>query len=286
MHFHICSANHTDVSQDTLAEQVTWLTEGLELHGHKVTYSGSSGDLGSINIFWECFHPDLAHQMVESGAKYGIIASEIADGEGLNNQREDQWPIRWEGFKIAAPKASFIWSLVPESLSVYQKMGLNACYMEYGFSERLLLERSEFQDIDFFFYGGAGQHRQDQINKLAAAGFKSFHPGSIIGSEIRDAILKRSKVVLGLKYTDDWRYTSASRIGRAILAGCAVAHEWTETTLRPANFIPMAPKSGEWIEFAAAVVGKAKMHAESALERYRLEMPIRETMGVALGIVP
>lgn len=285
MRFHICTANHHPISRDTLREQVIWLTEGLETLGHEVGYSEDRGDLNAFNIFWECFHPDLAKQIVESGAKYGIIATEIADGVGLNNQSGGQWPLRWKGFEAVARNASFIWSLIPESLPVYGRMGIPACYFEYGFSERLRLDRSEDQDIDFFFYGGSEEHRQDQINLLAKAGFKAVHPGTIIPADVRDAILRRSKAVLGLKYNDDWRYTSATRIGRAILAGCAVVHERTETVLRPANFIPVAPKSADWVEFATAVLSKAKMHAESALERYRLEMPIKDTMGSALEVL-
>lgn len=282
MRFHICTVNHFPESRDTLNEQVVWLTEGLEALGHEVSYSAEGTDPHALNLFWEAFHPETSRRLIESGHKYAIIATEIPDGTGWNNISAGQWPLRYEGFVRAAQKAEFIWSLIPEAVPVYQAMGVKACYLEYGFSERLRLNAGPKRDIDFFFYGGAGEHRRDRINALSAAGFSAFHPGTIIASDVRDAILRRSKVVLGLKYHPDWPYTSASRIGRAILAGCAVAHEWTEKVLRPAHLIPMAPEDADWVEFASSVVARAGLHAASALERYRLEMPIRRTMAAAL----
>jgi hypothetical protein len=279
--FHICMVNHHPLARDTLAEQVTWLTEGLEALGHSVTYSDDHSDPDAINLLWEAFHPEFAERMCESGRRYGIIATEVPDGEGWNNARHLSWPDRWKGFEVAVKGAEFVWSLLPDAVPVYQKMGVRCAYLEYGFSERLLMT-GETRDIDFFFYGGAGDHRRDKINVLAREGFNSIHPGTIVSAELRDAMMRRSKVVLGLKYHADWPYTSVSRVGRAILGGCAVAHEWTEKILRPCHLVPMAPKDADWVSFASQVMDKAKLHAESAIERYRLEMPIRQTTERAL----
>lgn len=282
MRFHICTINHWPAARETLAEQIVWLTEGLESLGHEVTYSDSQAAEGAINVLWEAFHPEFAERLIASGHRYAIVATEVPDGAGWNHARHMAWPDRWKGFDIALKGAEFIWSLLPDAVSVYRAMGAKCAMLEYGFSERLRLDKSDIQDIDFFFYGGCGGHRQDRINALSRAGFRSFHPGTIVSNDVRDAMLRRAKVVLGLKYHDDWPYTSASRIGRVILAGCAVAHEWTETVLRPAHFVPMAEKDEDWIEFAAGVLAKAKEHAAAALERYRAEMPIKATMAAAL----
>jgi len=274
--------NHHDMAADTLKEQIVWLTEGLESLGHTVGYSHDNGDGDAINILWESFHPIVARQLVESGKRYAIVATEIPDGGGWNGHRNRGWKTRWKGFKLAASKAEFIWTLIPESIHQYEKMGIKASYLEYGFSERLVMKGKKKRDIDFFFYGGCGGHRQDRINALAGAGFTALHPGQILTADVRDAMMRRSKVILGLKYGEEWAYTSASRIGRAILGNCAVAHEWTEKVLRPAHLVPMMPKGGDWVEFAASVASKWKLHAESAMERYRLEMPIKRTMEAAL----
>lgn len=282
MRFHICLMNHIPIAQDTLAEQVTWLTEGLEACGHEVTVSADTADPSAINLLWEAFHPEFAEHVAQSGVRYAILATEIPDGGGWNHLRGGHWEERWRGFEIAVKGAEFVWSLIPEAVPIYRAMGAKCSYLEYGFSERLVMQGAENRDIDFFFYGGAGDHRQEKINALSKEGFCSIHPGMIVSGEIRDAIMRRSKVVLGLKYHDAWRYTSASRIGRAILGGCAVAHEWTEQVLRPAHLVPMAPEGADWVQFASRVIGKAKLHAESALERYRLEMPIKRTTEAAL----
>lgn len=283
MKFHFTMLNHHPVAIGTLAEQVSWLTEGLESLGHEVTYSDKGSNPDAINLLWECFHPEFAEHMVTSGRRYGIIATEVPDGRGWNNVRIGSWPKRWRGFKIASRGAEFVWSLIPEAVPYYrEKLGLKASYLEYGFSERMVLKSRRDRDIDFFFYGGLGGHRFGRINDLARKGFKAWHPGQIVSPEIRDAMLRRSKVVLGLKYHPTWKHTSASRVGRAILGNCAVAHEWTETPLRPAHLVPMMPKDGDWVEFASSVRDRAKLFAESALERYRIEMPIRQTMQSAL----
>lgn len=275
-------ANHHPGAVGTLDEQMAWLTEGLEGLGHTVTYNKDKPDPSAVNILWECFHPEFAKEMVNSGHRYAIVATEIPDGRGWNGIRTRPWRQRWKGFKIAAQRADFIWSLIPEALPLYEKMGLKASYLEYGFAERLLLKGKKEKDIDFFFYGGGGDHRVNRINALAKSGFKAWHPGTIVPPDLRDSLLKRSKVVLGLKYTPEWKYTSTSRVGRAILGGCAVAHEWTERVLRPAHLVPMAPKDADWVEFAASVRDKSKLFAESAIERYRIEMPIKRTMERAL----
>jgi hypothetical protein len=280
--FHFCTANHHPGAVGTLTEQMAWLTEGLEGLGHTVTYSKDRADPEAHNILWECFHPDFAADMVRSGHKYIIVATEIPDGGGWNGIRLRPWRQRWRGFKVAAEGAEAIWSLIPEAVPLYRKMGYRATYLEYGFAESLVLKGRKEKDIDFFFYGGGGDHRIDRINALAKSGFKAWHPGTIIPPDLRDSLLRRSKVVLGLKYTPEWKHTSASRIGRAILGNCAVAHEWTESVLRPAHLVPMASKDSDWVEFASAVRDKAKLFAESAIERYRIEMPIKRTMQAAL----
>ncbi len=277
MRFHICTHNHGPNCADTLREQAIWLAEGLIANGHEVGYSGESSDPDAINILWECFSVEFAKSMAESGSRYGIIATEIPDGGGWNNKRDETWPERWRGFQIAAAKADFIWSMIPEAVPLYQQMGPKAAYLEYGFSERLLIKGDHPRDIPLFFYGGVPAHRRKRINAVGC-----FHAGKIIGSDERDAILRRTAVVLGLKYHKKWKYTSASRIGRSILAGCAVAHEWTEKVLRPATFVPMNRKGGDWPTFVRKVQQNAKRHAEEALELYRQTMPIKETMGRTL----
>src|SRR5438105_2913462 len=106
MRFHLNVGNHS-VGRFTMRDPLMWVSSGLSENGHEVTWSQDTIATNATNIFWEYFPPEFATFLAKSGAEYGIIATEIPDGTGFNNRRDMDWPIRWEGFKIAAAHAKF-----------------------------------------------------------------------------------------------------------------------------------------------------------------------------------
>jgi hypothetical protein len=111
MHFHFCLFNHRE-SFDTLTDMRVWFSAGLRALGHTVTESLDQLDTSAFNVLFERFPSGTGAELKRMGIRYGIVATEIPEGDTFNGRTDGTWKDRWIGFVEAAEGASFIWSML------------------------------------------------------------------------------------------------------------------------------------------------------------------------------
>lgn len=282
MHFHFCTANHSVQGRASLIDMMVWFRAGLERLGHRVTESDKGMDPAAMNVLWELFMPEDARLLRESGVRYGIVATEVADGGGFNSRRDGAWPERWAGFLDAVAGASFIWTTVERSVAAYARFAPTA-FIEFGFIDELVLPpTAEDPAGDFFFLGSATEYRTQLVDRLRGQA-RVFWPGTIVSWAAYPKIMASAKVGLVLKLTPDWPLPSPARVGRIIMARRGLACEYMADTTRQSRIVPAAPEDADFIEFAMGKLqGPWRRDAEEAFERYRTEMPMDRIMARAL----
>jgi hypothetical protein len=278
MHFHFCTANHSDQGRESLRDMMVWFRAGLERLGHRVTESDRGFDSGAVNILWELFTDQDANRLRQSGVRYGIVATEVADGSGFNQRRDGAWPERWAGFIKAAEGASFIWTTVERSVSVYAQLA-PAAFIELGFVEELVSPfAGEEPSGDFFFLGSLTEYRRPIIERLRRHARVNC-PGTIVRWTPGPRVMASARIGLALKLSADWPLPGPSRIGRILLARRGLAAEHTVDSTRQSRLVPAAPPDADFVNFALAKLGGPwRREAEIAFERYRSEMPMDRIM--------
>lgn len=276
MWFHFCLANHDPVGRATLQDMFVWLEAGLTELGHRVSTSPVNVERAAINIFWENFLPGWGTKIRETEVRYGILATEIPDGDGFNWRRDDPWPDRWRGFPAAAAGASFIWTMVEETVPFYSRFAPTA-YVELGFSEKLIPHlTTDHPDIDFSFFGLRTPYRLAVVEKLRQHARVEWPEGFLSAEQVND-LISRSRIGLSFKQSDQWPVPSPTRLGRLLMARRGIAAEHTRTLTRQGSLVPVCPEGTGFAEFAMARLGSNwRRDAEDAMERYRLEMPMSE----------
>ena len=283
MHFHLTVGNHS-VGRLTLRDPVTWVSSGLVESGHKVTYSESVIATDATNIFWEYFRPDFATFLARSGASYGIIATEIPDGDGFNNRRDWDWSIRWEGFKIAAAHAKFIWCMVEESVPAYAQFA-PAAFLELGYTDQLLGDPPSGKPThDFTFTGTPNDHRKLILDRLALDA-SVISPGGLVSYEDQLRILRSGRIALALKQSPDWRWPSPSRLGLLLHQRIPLAAEYTPYDDPVSRLVPTPGADEDFAGWALKRLERTDLQAaaDAALDEYRTR-PMRQCVSRALDL--
>ena len=284
MHFHFCTANHSRQGRESLIDMMVWFRSGLERLGHRVTESDRGFDQGAVNILWELFTDKDAKLLKESGVRYGIVATEIADGDGFNQRRDGAWPERWAGFLKAAEGASFIWTTVERSQPFYAQLAPTA-FIEFGFVEELVSPlAAEEPTADFFFLGSVTEYRRPIIDRLRRHA-RINCPGTIVRWSAGERVMASAKVGLVLKLSADWPLPSPARVGRILLARRGLAAEHTVDSTKQSMIVPSAPAGADFVEFAMSKLGEGwRRDADAAFERYRSELPMARIMERVLDL--
>jgi len=282
VHFHFCTANHSVQGRLGLTDMIVWFRHGLERLGHRVTVSDRGMDPAAMNVLWELFLPEDARILKESGVRYGIVATEVADGGGFNSRRDGAWPERWAGFLSAVEGASFIWTTVERSVADYARLAPTA-FIEFGFVDELVPPPTNEEPAgDFSFLGSATEYRTQLIERLRAKARVNW-PGTIVSWAAYPRVIASAKVGLVLKLTPEWPLPSPARVGRILMARRGLAAERMDDTTRQSRIVPAAPAGVDFVEFALAkLAGPWRQEAEEAFERYRAEMPMDRIMEAAL----
>src|SRR5579863_787987 len=200
--FNFCDANHERIGRLSLVDMRDWFSAGLLDLGHRVTFSGSRVEPRAINLFWECFTPEFARKLRESGVTYGIIATEIPDGEGFNWRRTSHWTGRFETFASVAMRAAFIWTLVESTLPFYAKFCPTA-FVDFGFSERLIPTYiDKIPLIDFCFFGMRTPYRVKAIEEIRRFASVEWPKNFMSAGGVRRLIAK-SKIGISFKQSEE-----------------------------------------------------------------------------------
>jgi hypothetical protein len=284
VHFHICLGNHERSGIETLHDQVAWVLGGLESLGHEVTYSPTTLLDNAVNLLWENFGTELGEWLNRSSVRYGIVATEIPDGQGFNNRRDQTWRRRWHGFGLAAQRAEFIWCLVDEALPAYQHFATSA-YLELGYTERLLPPGPRSKPTyDFSFAGEARDYRKTIIDGLSRQATVKYG-GGLVGLDEQLRNLRMGRVGLALKQSAEWRWPSPARLGRLVHERIPVAAERTEVEIGVSRLVPKPAPGEDFVTWALARLDQdLEAEADAIFETYRAAMPMRTCMERALDL--
>lgn len=276
--FHFCTANHNAVGRSTLADMAAWFEAGLLDLGHTVTFSATSVERSAINLFWEYFEPGMPEALLGTGIEFGIIATEIPDGQGFNWQREPRWTSRFATFVKVAKHARFIWTMTECSVPFYAQFCPTA-FVELGYSPRLLpAGQNPNPHIDFCFFGLRTPHREAVIQQLEKHAHVVWPAGLLSPAGVAE-LISNSRVGLNFKQSAQWPIPSPTRLGRLLMAKRAVAAEHVPTPTRQGDIVGIGPEGVPFHEYALHILeGGWRHQAHMAFERYRTEMPMARIM--------
>jgi hypothetical protein len=283
MHVHVCLANHVGLGLETVWDQLVWVVSGLEENGHSITISETSLDPDHLNLFWECFPPQFGRYLAGQKFQYGIIATEVPDGSGFNNRRDGDWVPRWNGFRLAASNARFIWPLVHTAVDDYRRFAPSA-YLELGFTERLLhRETRDAPKFDFSFAGFPGEHRRQMLSRLSERASVRY-ADTLLNHTDQLMLLREGRVGLALKHSPNWAWASPARVGRLVHERIPVAQEWVPINIGVTDLVPMPTQDEDFVDWAIALRDHdLEGDAERLLEAYR-QTPMRECIARAMDL--
>jgi hypothetical protein len=283
MHFHFCTYNHLDLFKGTLLDMYCWLQAGLEELGHEVTFSDEALSSSAVNVVWEGFSAGSGEELRTSGLRYGIIVTEFMDGSGFNkgtpqsdqaDRKDEAYRGRWLGFQAAASRAEFFWSMVESNVVGLRDLG-PASFIELGYSDRLVPGASEEPCIDFSFTGIVTPHRQRILEAIEKRAHVVWHR-TLLPLVERDKLFLATRINLSMNKTVDWQMPSPTRVGKALLCQRGIALDRTPQTTRQSSLVGCCPEGTDFVDFALERLSNDwRKAAETALERYRLELPMK-----------
>jgi hypothetical protein len=286
VHFHFCAYNCHELFRGTLLDMFLWLQAGLEEHGHEVTFSDDKLSPTATNVVWEGFSPENGAELSTSGLKYGIIVTEFMDGVGFNkgtpqsdelDRRDGAYRRRSQGFRAAASRASFFWSMVESNVVALREQAPSS-FVELGFSDRLVPVVSEEPHIDFSFTGILTPHRQRILESLEKRANVVWHRALLPLAE-RDKLFVATRINLSMNKTADWQMPSPTRVGKALLCKRGIALDRTPQKTRQSRLVDSCPEMMDYVDFAMQHLKRNwRSAAESAFERYRSELPMKRIM--------
>jgi hypothetical protein len=283
LHFHLTVCNHGP-GRHTLIDLLTWVKSGLEDNGHKVIVSQEEFSSKTMNIFWEYFEPKMATFLMDSEVPFGLIATELPDGAGFNGRRDEVWVARWEGFKMIAPHARFIWSLVEEAVPAYAAFA-PAAFLELGFTQRLVSDTpTDTPSHDFSFTGTANTYRERILDRLARTASVNT-AGGLVNRAEQQQIQHSGRMALALKQSPDWRWSSPARLGILLHQRVPIAAERTAVDDPVSRLVPTPGRDEDFVDWALGRLDRTDLQTEAdgALEAYRAQ-PMRDCVARALDL--
>ncbi len=275
--FHFCISNHHPSGHVVLKDQADLFSAGLKDLGHKVTFSKNHVETAAINLFWEHFSPKAVERMAALTIPYGIIATELPDGEGFNWRRELAWTQRYAGFMEVAKRAAFIWSAGESPLPFYSTLAPSA-FVDFGFSERLIpAYLNQTPTYDFSFYGLPTPYREAAMEKFRRYASVNW-PEKILSHKDIGDLLAGSKIGINFKQSEHWPVPSGTKLMRLLMAKRGIACEYVTTPTRQGEIAGICPPDQDFTEYALGLRDGYKARAEIAFERYRAELPMAEIL--------
>lgn len=282
MWFHFCTANHDPIGRSTLVDMLDWFTAGLKDLGHKVTYSETSVECRAVNVFWDGFGPGMGERIRDSGVEYGVVATEIPDGNAFNWRTEPDWKERFDSFFDVARSASFIWTMIESTVPFYSQFCRTA-FIELGYSDRLIPSYTAISpEYDFSFFGLETPYRTKIVEKLRKHASVVW-PKTVLSVRDIGILIGKTKVGLSIKQSQPWPIPSPTRLGRFMMAKRDIAAEHVDVPTRQGSIITLSAVGQDFADFSLdRLYSDWKARAERTFEIYRTTMPMRDIMCAVL----
>jgi len=286
--FLIHLSNHSPSGLLSLHDLIEWVRNGLEEAGHVVEISHHEVAGDAINLFFEAFRPAVAEEIVATGVRFGIVATEMPDGTGFNAFRDFDWRDRWHGFERLAPHASFIWALAEQTVATYARHAPTS-HLPLGFLPQMLPAEEEARSFDFCFLGLATPHRRALLARLSRHASVLWPEKYVAPDEFR-RLAGRARVGLCLRLGENWEYPSYTRIGRFLHAQTAMAAEYTPHSCYLSGYHSTASRDEDFVDYALAqLAGDPVARAKESLAAYARDLPMAEILAdrvAALALQP
>lgn len=277
MWVHFFVGNHDAVGQLTLHDMIQWFEAGFRELNHHVT-AGNTLAPGAINLIWENSARGHALALKESGVTYGIVGTEIPDGTGFNWRSDPPWPERWRAFEELAHGASFIWSMIENSVVDYSRFAPTG-FMELGYSDLLIPYQARWDpEFDFGFYGLLTPHRQAVLEELGRY-CKIITPKTMLLPSELSAFISQCRIGINFRQSPQWPIPSPTRLGRLLHARRGAVSEYVPIPTRQGLCAAIAGPTENFPEYCLDRLGRDwKQDAEDSLERYRTTMPMKDIL--------
>lgn len=225
MRFQFSTFNHCPQGKVALQDMLGTIAGQLQALGHEAETSDGPfiGGVLGYNVVVEAFedpeHVEMIRAACADGCRFLYLATEQPTDLGFNYGTDPGMIRRQQVFPAAATYASGILHLVPgiDVRNWYSRFA-PAAYLELGFSEQRLYVGPEAVEpqFDFGFYGQITPRRRAILDRLAEHGSVLEIPGLVMQQPERDAEMRRCRVIVQIRATDDVGYVSSSRCASAL----------------------------------------------------------------------
>lgn len=254
-------------------------------------------DRNAINLVLENFPegiPEVIEAAAKQGTKFIILVSEAVTGNTFNDFKPKErdaswygdgsrtvWNTRFRNFIRVAETCKLVWCLVPQQLSEYATIipssWLHLVPTGYVGGYATVDNRPDhLKDIDILFSGSLTARRTRIIEALQRLGANVLHFKPSAPSFIRDNIVSRSKISLGIKQFDEWKYPSLTRHYYHLMNASFMLSEKCEypcvldkyvAVAEPETFVPMI--------IDTLKEGNFSQQAMQNRQRYQDEVPLK-----------
>ena len=306
--------NHTAVGQRSIEDIIGILGQMCVALGHQVTWEPAHSNEVSptfiygpdrYNLIVEGFklhHIDTLAKARAGGCRFIMLATEEPTPTGFNHgvtkasrgkpgmlAMQQEMVARQEIFPLAAQHCEGILHLVPgEHVTRWYAQFAPSAQAELGYAPTLLRIRPQpAPEFDFGFYGSLSPRREKVLEKLAKAVNKPFKQAinvvaDFATQEKRDHEMRRCKVIVQIRKTEEMGLVSSSRCNTALMIGRPIVAEPHELA-RPWDQVIRFPATMDEF-FAQALLAKvawSSVHRDQ-LEKFKKAFPPEYCIGEPL----
>lgn len=285
--------NHCPQGRRAIEDIVAIMGHQLIDLGHEVYWPTGlpefvGGGPGRINVLLEAFTDDDCIDTVArahaAGCRFLFVATEEPTPLGFNSGNNYGMIDRQRVFPDAARYAAAILHLVPgDAVGEWYGRYAPSARAELGYSESLRSPSSMVEPpFDFGFFGQMTPRRVEILNRLRDVGSVLVEARLELPREVRDAEMRRAKVIVTVRAQDNVEYVSSTRCAAAILFGRPVVAEPHAVHLGWDDVIDFATSMDGFYEAARAALGSWRSLHEEQLDRMALYLTPDACLGRAL----
>lgn len=209
---------------------------GLESLGHEAVLNGLSLESDCFNFVVGAYFLPTAEipKIAKSGLRHAHVNTEVIaqDMLNFNPQKTD-----FLGAYLPAMKAgSFVWDVIQDNMTEYQRYGVNAHFLRWGWDPRLEdIEHRAEKDLDFYFFGMMSNRRKQIVQAVRQKGFRGAADHSC-PYFLRNDRIARAKVQLNIVQEEKYTHVNSFRVCYLANNRCAIVSEHEQD---PAGYLEM-----------------------------------------------